>query len=33
MPDYSKKGVVDTFTEPIKGYVPATSQEHNKKIC
>ena len=33
MPDYSKKGVIDTFTEPIKGYVPTTSQEHNKKIC
>lgn len=32
-PNYSIKGVVDTYIEPIKGFVPATSQEHNKKTC
>lgn len=32
-PDYSTKGVVDTFTKPVEGYVPATSEEHNKKTC
>ena len=33
MPDYSKCGVLDTYTTPISGHVPATSKTHNKKTC
>lgn len=32
-PDYSNTGVIDTFTKPITGSVPAISKEHNKKTC
>ena len=31
MPDYSKKGVLDTYTESIKGYVPIIKKKYDKK--
>lgn len=32
-PDYTKQGVVGTFNKPIQGYIPASSNENNKKTC
>lgn len=31
-PDYSEKGLVDTYTEPIKGYVPTKSLASLQKL-
>ena len=32
-PDYSKAGVIDTYTEPVKGHVPTVLRETDKKTC
>lgn len=32
-PDYSIKGVVDTYLTPVQGYIPICNQKYNKKTC
>ena len=32
-PDYNEKGVIDTYTTPITGYLPILNQTYNKKTC